>query len=196
MAKLVILSQVARLCALAKGAFMHCTFAARRMSNILSMVGFGLALVVACCLMYCGNDLRGQDARPRPPEFQAMVFSPDGRTLASATKAGLCVWDTKSGESLWSYSSSTGIFRSIAFSPDSKLVITSTVSHPTALVVNACGLCWSWTTFLYMRSRLSHSRWKTGIEAQDEFAGHFWGGKRLCTTVARSSWQPTSYIDP
>ncbi len=72
----------------------------------------------------------------------------------------------------------------------------STVSHPTALVVNACGLCWSWTTFLYMRSRLSHSRWKTGIEAQDEFAGHFWGGKRLCTTVARSSWQPTSYIDP
>ncbi len=72
----------------------------------------------------------------------------------------------------------------------------STVSHPTALVVNACGLCWSWTTFLYMRSRLSHSRWKTGIEAQDDFAGHFWGGKRLCTTVARSSWQPTSYIDP
>ncbi len=75
-------------------------------------------------------------------------------------------------------------------------LISSTVSHPTALVVNACGLCWSWTTFLYMRSRLSHSRWKTGIEAQDEFAGHFWGGKRLCTTVARSSWQPTSYIDP
>ncbi len=74
--------------------------------------------------------------------------------------------------------------------------LSSTVSHPTALVVNACGLCWSWTTFLYMRSRLSHSRWKTGIEAQDEFAGHFWGGKRLCTTVARSSWQPTSYIDP
>ncbi len=75
-------------------------------------------------------------------------------------------------------------------------IINSTVSHPTALVVNACGLCWSWTTFLYMRSRLSHSRWKTGIEAQDEFAGHFWGGKCLCTTVARSSWQPTSYIDP
>ncbi len=72
----------------------------------------------------------------------------------------------------------------------------STVSHPTALVVNACGLCWSWTTFLYMRSRPFAFSVENRHRGPRRVCGALLGWKTPLHNGRRGSWQPASYIDP
>ena len=62
---------------------------------------------------------------------QAIVYAPDGKTVAASAGAGnveIWVWDLASGTRLYRLPGQTGISTKVAFSPDSKTLLTNSDS--------------------------------------------------------------------
>lgn len=67
------------------------------------------------------------------PVVESVVFSPDGRYLATATLDAVArVWDTATGKALWSWPQSS-LIRTLAFTPDSKGVAIANGERETSI---------------------------------------------------------------
>ncbi len=55
-------------------------------------------------------------------EIYSVVFSPDGKTLASGSSDGVRLWDTETGEQKQWFTGHISSVKSVAFSPDGKLL--------------------------------------------------------------------------
>ena len=68
------------------------------------------------------------------------MFSPDGKTLATATDAGAQVWDVSTGQQIGQTLDSSNVVSSVAFTPDGKTLATATATA-TCGVPKVCLAC-------------------------------------------------------
>ncbi|QUQ68273.1 NACHT and WD repeat domain-containing protein [Kutzneria sp. CA-103260] len=61
-------------------------------------------------------------------DVNSVAFSPDGKTLATATKAGGQLWDVATDKQVATLNANTAFVDSVAFSPDGKTLATGTVT--------------------------------------------------------------------
>jgi hypothetical protein len=73
--------------------------------------------------------------RLRFPGINAVVFSPDGRSIAAVQERGAKVWDALTGEQLAFLYSQGGLIVSLAFSPDCEALATGCVDTTVLLWV-------------------------------------------------------------
>jgi WD40 repeat protein len=67
-----------------------------------------------------------QTLRGFPADVQSVVFSPDGKTLASGDLEGkIKLWDVANGKQLAAFKGHDGIVSALAFSPDSRMLVSS-----------------------------------------------------------------------
>jgi WD40 repeat protein len=62
---------------------------------------------------------------PFPDEGSRLVFSPDGTRIAGVTGAAVTVWDVARGRSLVTFGAQIGDFRSLAFLPHGRRILTA-----------------------------------------------------------------------
>jgi WD40 repeat protein/serine/threonine protein kinase len=75
-----------------------------------------------------------------PKEIVALVFSPDGKWLATAEAEGVKVWDAATGRKALDPKDYSGYARSLAFSPDSKYLAASQGSSHLKTWITATGM--------------------------------------------------------
>src|SRR5260370_10546516 len=98
----------------------------KQRSGALLMGIVGLALLTPAPLpAQPVATLKGHNA-----EVMSMVFSPDGKRIASASRdQTVKVWDTQTGQQTLSLKGHTADVYSVCFSPDGKRIVSGSVGH-------------------------------------------------------------------
>jgi serine/threonine protein kinase/WD40 repeat protein len=75
--------------------------------------------------LYHLNPPEEMDLAGHAEEVPGVVFSPDGKKIASVSKnPGICVYDVKTGQVLWQTNNLPGTGQSVAYSPNGKWIAT------------------------------------------------------------------------